>query len=43
LRVLGGGNFGITGGDDSGTLQIQPDERRVRKAYPLVGAVATYR
>jgi hypothetical protein len=33
----------ITGGDDSGTLQIQPDERRVRKAYPLVGAVATYR
>ena len=33
----------IAGGDDSGTLQIQPDARRVRVAYPLVGAIATYR
>jgi murein DD-endopeptidase MepM/ murein hydrolase activator NlpD len=33
----------ITGGDDSGTLQIQPDSRQVRAAYPLVGAIATYR
>ncbi|MGE0225293.1 MAG: M23 family metallopeptidase [Acetobacteraceae bacterium] len=33
----------ITGGDDSGALQIQPDVRRVRAAYPLVGAIATYR
>ncbi len=33
----------IVGGDDSGTLQIQPDARRVRAAYPLVGAITTYR
>ena len=33
----------IEGGDDSGTLQIQPDARRIRAAYPLVGAIATYR
>ncbi len=33
----------ITGGDDSGALQIGPDARRVSAAYPLVGAIATYR
>ena len=33
----------ITGGDDSGALQIEPDARRVSAAYPLVGAIATYR
>jgi murein DD-endopeptidase MepM/ murein hydrolase activator NlpD len=33
----------ITGGDDSGNLQITPDARRVRAAYPLVNGIATYR
>jgi len=32
----------ITGGDENG-LQIQPDARQVRAAYPLVGGIATYR
>ncbi len=32
----------IVGGDDTGTLQIEPDASRVRAAYPLVGATATY-
>jgi hypothetical protein len=33
----------IVGGDDSGMLKIQADDRRVRAAYPLVDAIATYR
>jgi hypothetical protein len=32
----------VTGGDDSGSLQIQPDTRQVSGAYPLVGDIATY-
>ena len=32
----------IIGGDDDGTLQIQPDVRAVSVAYPLVGAIANY-
>ena len=33
----------VTGGDDSGTLQIEPHVRRARAAYPLVGEIVTYR
>ncbi len=32
----------ITGGDDSGALQITPEARAVSGAYPLVGDIATY-
>jgi len=32
----------VTGGDDDGTLHIQPDARVVSDAYPLVGAIADY-
>jgi hypothetical protein len=32
----------IIGGDDDGTLHIQPDVRAVSHTYPLVGAIANY-